>query len=149
MLRICIRKASLVLALAFGAPIAAMAQGNPSQITTPSTPADEIITTLRDHGYLIVENERTWLGRQRVIAEKNGTQRELVFNPGTGEILRDYAVTIAPTDATRLSRDSSNEGAGIGVATAADSAPGLSVSESLGVGRAGGDLGVAVGDSQE
>lgn len=152
MLRIDTRTASLLLALslAFGGPTAAIAQGSPSRTTTTQTPADEILTTLRVHGYQIVENERTWLGRQRVIAEKNGARRELVFNPGTGEILRDYAIKIAPSAATRLSRDASRAGTGggTGVAASADSAPGLSVGESLGMGRAG-DVGVVGGDSVE
>lgn len=146
MLRIDTRMASLLLALS----LVLGGQAAFAQAGTDQTPVDEILSTLRGHGYLIVENERTWLGRQRVIAEKDDARRELVFNPGTGEILRDYAVKIAPPETTRLTGDASKSGlgGGIGVAASADSAPGLSVGESLGVGRAG-DVGVAVGDAVE
>lgn len=136
MLRTILLMTSLMLAVA--SPTVAKAQGSPD---VSLTPAEEILITLRDHGYRILVDERTWLGRQRVIAEKNGAQRELVFNPGTGEILRDYAVRLAPGRATQLSRDRSAGGAGTGDApgasAAADSAPAMSVGESLGIGRAG------------
>lgn len=77
----------LVLAATAGLQDAAHAQAE-SQLA----PAEEILTTLLSRGYVIVENERTWLGRQRILAEKDGRQREVVFVPGTGEILRDYSV---------------------------------------------------------
>lgn len=152
MIRIDIRTVALVLvlSLAFGGPIAAFAQGSPSQTNTAETPTDEVIITLRDHGYRIVENQRTWLGRQRVIAEKDGARRELVFNPGTGEILRDYVVRIVPTDATRISRDASGVSMDHNSAVTAtrDSAPGLSVSDSLSTNRSG-DIGAPVEGSVE
>jgi len=62
-----------------------------AQVETLLAPEDQILRTLLSHGYTIVENERTWLGRQRILAEKDGLQREVVFVPGTGEILRDYS----------------------------------------------------------
>ena len=152
MIRIEIRTASLVLALslALGGPTAAFAQGSPSQTNTAETPTDEVIMTLRDHGYRIVENQRTWLGRQRVIAEKDGARRELVFNPGTGEILRDYVVKIVPADAIRLSRDASGVSLdhNTGVTATRNSAPGLSVSESLSTNRSG-DFGAPFGTPVE
>lgn len=45
---------------------------------------------LEAQGYQIVEVERTWLGRIRIEAVRGGQERELVMNPRTGEVLRDY-----------------------------------------------------------
>lgn len=119
----------------------ALAQA-PDPATGTPAPSVQIITTLIERGYRILEDERTWLGRQRIIAEKDGTRRELVFHPGTGEILRDYSVRLADSGATR-----GGDGAGLG-ATRMESAgnPG-----SVSVSGAGGGLdsapGVSVGDS--
>lgn len=54
-------------------------------------PADGIVRQLREQGYIDISVDRTWLGRIQVIAlAPDGTRREIVFSPGTGEILRDY-----------------------------------------------------------
>jgi hypothetical protein len=76
------------------------------------SPSENILTALRAKGYRIITEERTWLGRARIVAEDAMTRRELVFNPGTGEIFRDYS--------TRLSDRS---GDSTGIATAVDGAP--------------------------
>ena len=55
---------------------------------------DQMVAALQEQGYEILEMHRTWLGRVRVIAESANIRREIVFNPGTGEILRDYAVDL-------------------------------------------------------
>lgn len=57
--------------------------------------ADRIIAALKSRGYAIVLHERTWLGRERVIAEAADHRRELVFVPGSGEILRDMITRMA------------------------------------------------------
>ncbi|WP_149141001.1 hypothetical protein [Gemmobacter caeruleus] len=54
------------------------------------TVADVLTRQLRDQGYLRVEATYTWLGRLRVIARRGDLRREIVINPNTGEILRDY-----------------------------------------------------------
>lgn len=100
-----------------------------AQSETRLSPADEILVALQSHGYRIVINERTWLGRQRILAEKDGASREVVFIPGTGEILRDYSVRLGGAGATRLAGDG-HEGNGGATSTAAAS-PGLSVGNSL------------------
>jgi hypothetical protein len=70
----------LALALALG-PGAVGAQGA----------TDSVLQQLRSQGYVDFSVSRTLLGRVRVIAEgSDGTVREIVFNPSTGEILRDY-----------------------------------------------------------
>lgn len=55
------------------------------------SPADSVVQQLREQGYVEFAVSRTLLGRTRVTAiAPNGGQREIVFNPATGEILRDY-----------------------------------------------------------
>lgn len=132
-----LRKAAILTLLALTGPLATPALAEASA-------ADEILTTLRDRGYRIIEDERTWLGRQRIIAEKNGARRELVFIPGTGEILRDYSVRIERGDggggavaATSgavgvVGATSRDNGSGFGAVVGAagvESAPGVSVGD--------------------
>lgn len=95
-------------------------------------PAEEILSTLRDRGYRILEDERTWLGRQRIIAEKNGARRELVFNPGTGEILRDYSFRVETGESPRGTTGTATGSGNTGVATAAAAEPGMSVGDTVG-----------------
>lgn len=42
-------------------------------------------------GYEEIEVTQTLLGRIRIKAEKGDIEREIIFNPQTGEILRDYS----------------------------------------------------------
>ena len=42
-------------------------------------------------GYEDISIQRTWLGRTRIFAEKGELEREIVINPRTGEVLRDYS----------------------------------------------------------
>lgn len=119
-----------------------------AQADNSLSPTDEILSTLRTRGYDIVENERTWLGRQRIVARKDGTSREVVFIPATGEILRDYAISAGGAASNRLAGDGGaaggNETVGSAVETSvgsagvvgtADAMPSVSVGESLGTGR--------------
>jgi hypothetical protein len=80
---------SLCVMLAF-APLAASAQ----------SVQDQIITQLTDQGFGNFEITRTFLGRIRVTTQSDQLQRELVFNPNTGEILRDYWEPLAGIDVT-------------------------------------------------
>ena len=59
-----------------------------------ATIEDRIAAELQAQGYEILEINRTWLGRLRILAENDEIRREIVFNPGTGEILRDYSVLL-------------------------------------------------------
>ncbi len=56
---------------------------------------DRVLAELRAQGYVILEQGYTFLGRLRIVAENGEIHRELVVNPGTGEVLRDYAILIA------------------------------------------------------
>lgn len=69
----------------------------------------QVISALEAQGYRVLELHDTWLGRLRVIAENTEVRRELVFNPGTGEILRDYVVRLAVLDARALADRNDND----------------------------------------
>ncbi|MCB2115412.1 MAG: hypothetical protein KDE00_03735 [Rhodobacteraceae bacterium] len=56
---------------------------------------DKVAARLRREGYRIVQRKRTWLGRVRFIAVRSREERELVLDPSSGEILRDYSTTIS------------------------------------------------------
>ncbi len=79
---------------------------------------DKIIASLEAQGYTIVEHGFTFLGRLRVVAESADYHRELVFNPGTGEILRDYAVPLHVYLASQQQDDSSQNDRATVAATA-------------------------------
>lgn len=51
---------------------------------------ESILSQLSDQGFSEFETRRTLLGRIRIVAYGNGLIREIVINPTTGEILRDY-----------------------------------------------------------
>ena len=51
---------------------------------------DRITDQLRQQGYGEIVVTRTFLGRYRIVATTDRTEREIIVNPGTGEILRDY-----------------------------------------------------------
>jgi hypothetical protein len=94
----------LILAL-----ICAWAMGLPALAQTMDA---RITTSLEAQGYRIVTLYYTWLGRIYVIAESDTVRREMVFNPATGEVLRDYAVQLggSQTAETRESSDRGNAG---------------------------------------
>lgn len=51
---------------------------------------DAITQQLAAQGYDQIKVSKTFLGRVRVEAQRKGLEREIIFNPRTGEILRDY-----------------------------------------------------------
>lgn len=51
---------------------------------------ESILRQLRAQGYSQITVSDTWLGRVRFLAIGNGLRREIILNPATGEILRDY-----------------------------------------------------------
>ncbi len=56
---------------------------------------DTLVVQLRRQGYGSIDISRTWLGRTRILAISNTYRREIILNPRTGEILRDYWVDIS------------------------------------------------------
>jgi hypothetical protein len=57
--------------------------------------SDKVFANLKAQGYVVLQQDRTWLGRIWVLARSKTVQREVVFDPTTGEILRDYAISLA------------------------------------------------------
>jgi hypothetical protein len=55
-----------------------------------ATLVDQIVAQLRQQGYRDIQVSRTWLGRSRITASSSSNRREIIVNPRTGEILRDY-----------------------------------------------------------
>jgi hypothetical protein len=51
---------------------------------------DQVLTQLQAQGFVEITMNRTLLGRLRVVATNDRYRRELVINPNTGAILRDY-----------------------------------------------------------
>lgn len=51
---------------------------------------DQLIDQLKNQGFTEIRISRTLLGRVRIKAEGGGFEREIIFNPRTGEILRDF-----------------------------------------------------------
>lgn len=57
---------------------------------------DDLEDQLEDMGFDVKEVSQTLLGRVRIVAEGRGLWREIVINPRTGELLRDYARPLDP-----------------------------------------------------
>lgn len=51
---------------------------------------DSIVAQLRAQGFTSIEVSRTLLGRSRIVAQSPTLNREIIYNPNTGVILRDY-----------------------------------------------------------
>ena len=58
-----------------------------------SSTEETIISELRDQGFTRIEIRRTLLGRTRILAESPAYEREIVLNPASGVILRDFWTT--------------------------------------------------------
>lgn len=104
-----------------------------------------LLASLESQGYVIIEQGYTFLGRLRIVAVNGEIRREIVIHPGTGEILRDYAVMLPrlaeeepptskkrPTSAVASSDPDPDPG---------QTGPGSSVGVSGGVGVTAGVLG--------
>lgn len=50
-----------------------------------------VIRQLEDLGYSEISVSRTWLGRLRFVARRGEWQREIVLNPATGVVMRDFS----------------------------------------------------------
>lgn len=49
-----------------------------------------LVAQLTEQGFSKIQIGRTFLGRVRLFATSANQSREIIFNPRTGEILRDY-----------------------------------------------------------
>lgn len=61
-------------------------------VATPAAAQDyvaDIVSQLKQQGFSTIVQERTLLGRVRILASSSDGEREIILNPNTGEILRD------------------------------------------------------------
>lgn len=65
-----------------------------TQASYAGTVEQQVISRLQAQGYQVLEQSYTFLGRLRIVAQNGSLQREIVVNPGTGEVLRDFAVSM-------------------------------------------------------
>ncbi|MCC5974613.1 MAG: hypothetical protein JJT81_11230 [Rubellimicrobium sp.] len=82
---------------------------------------DRVADALVQLGYEVTMIHRTLLGRVRIVAVNDTARREIVINPHSGEVLRDFS-SLLPTIAqspTRRDRSSSSPS----VAATSDPAP--------------------------
>ena len=81
MLERMLRLIVILCALVFAAPAAQ---------ADPKTVRDRIVSVLQDDGYNEIRISRTLLGRMRFVANRPDARREIVVNPNSGVVLRDY-----------------------------------------------------------
>ncbi|MHC0053419.1 hypothetical protein [Actibacterium sp. D379-3] len=98
--------------------IAALALSSPARAQSLE---EALLSQLHAQGFTRIQRSRTLLGRVRLAATGNGIEREIIFNPRTGEILRDFWEA-ADGDAPRLfSPDKEGDGGdGAGNSAAGD-----------------------------
>lgn len=82
----------LLLLTLLALPATGLAQSLPGP-----TLKDDIVAQLAQQGFVSIKVSRTLLGRLRFQATSAQYTRELVVNPATGEILRDYWQPISGT----------------------------------------------------
>ena len=85
---------------------------------------DKVAARLRREGYRIVQRKRTWLGRVRFIAVRSREERELVLDPSSGEILRDYSTTVSVASDGPSGRGEAGRGGAGGPASGGGEEPG-------------------------
>ena len=86
--------------LAVVALSAALAAAPGMAVAQHSSAYEQISGQLQSQGFTITSVEKTWLGRVRIVARSAVYDREVVFVPATGEILRDYWVPRAGAQGT-------------------------------------------------
>lgn len=67
----------------------AIVTGMPALAQSASV-VDQVIAQLKAQGYTQITMGRTFLGRTRIVAQNDEMRREIIINPATGEVLRDY-----------------------------------------------------------
>ena len=88
------------------------------------TVEEQLLASLQAQGYVVLDLGYTFLGRLRVVAENGEIRREIVVNPGTGEILRDYAISL-PVIAGANPGSTQGAGGSTAGSTVADPYPGV------------------------
>jgi uncharacterized membrane protein YgcG len=80
-----------------------------SSASAQSGVVGSIIDALRTEGYGQIDVSKTLLGRTRIEATGSGKHREIVVNPATGEILRDYWELIADGSSSESGSDDDDD----------------------------------------
>ncbi|WP_174867707.1 hypothetical protein [Ruegeria sp. HKCCD8929] len=75
---------------------------------------DSIVRQLHDQGFDRISVSRTFLGRSRIKASGRAIEREIIVNPATGEILRDYWVRRDKGESSIFSPGSGSSGSNSG-----------------------------------
>lgn len=106
---------------------------------------------LRQQGFSQLRVTTTWLGRTRIEATGPSARREIVLNPNTGEILRDYTTTLSGTPQEDILQNADRSGSGGGDSghdsgEGSSGGSGSSGSGSSGSGSGGSDSGGGSGD---
>lgn len=99
---------------------------------------DGIVAELRAAGYSDIEVSRTFLGRTRIVAASPTFTREVIVDPRTGEILRDYRQANGTDEVNDTPDDSNSGGSGSGGSGSGGSGSGGSGSGGSGSGGSGG-----------
>jgi hypothetical protein len=74
---------------------------------------DEVTRRLHREGFRITQRKRTWLGRIKIQAKNGKKLREIVLDPTSGEVLRDYTEELSSQQsqsARRSNRRDDNNG---------------------------------------
>lgn len=106
----------------------------------------QLLASLQAQGYVILEEGYTFLGRLRIVAQNDEIRREIVVNPGTGEILRDYAVML-PQIAT-LKPSTGKSGGTTSAASATSMGSGTTTGIAAGVATSSGGAATAEPDQE-
>lgn len=94
------------------ATCAALAAPGPALAQTAET---QVVDQLKRQGFDRIRIGRTLLGRTRIVATGPSGRREIILNPSTGAILRDYVDRSGGDDSgdgNKDPEDSSNSGSG-------------------------------------
>jgi len=78
------------------------------------TMEERLIGQLRAQGFDRISVSRTLLGRTRIVAVAADQRREIIFNPRTGEILRDFWESLSGTGGDLLDLADDGQGRGRG-----------------------------------
>ena len=76
-----------------------------AQPASAQTVKDQVVEQLRQSGFKHIRITQTILGRLRIVAQDGDTTREIVINPRTGEVLRDYSRARDEDDDAHSDRD--------------------------------------------
>lgn len=81
---------AIIVLLIAASPSWAQSNRSPNRLLNVSVHEAEIISQLKSQGYRLVEREKTWLGRIALEFESKTHEREIIVNPNSGAVIRDY-----------------------------------------------------------